>query len=1622
MIRKLLWFLLLLPSLVGAVQYDTLRGTSQTFDTYISEADSVTNYGTSTTLSVDKTANGQKRALIAVDSTTVVGLTPGAQYISVKFKLWCESEVNSVIGLYESGKPQKEATTTWNYWDTDSNWSEFGANNTGTISAAAQNRGKWAHFHVVDSPETVIEWNSVDSLRSDDGSAYDSQYDSMDTVYYGYAFSIPPPDSACHARNFGFGVPTGAIIDSLGMAFQGGYHDNDPDWWNCLERSDPYLRWTTATAGGALTLKGDSAWIGAIEPFGDFLDWWYFDANNQNHFFTGIDALWDATWKPWEINSSLFGIRISPFYEIDSVGAPVDSICGTDTLAFDQLLAWVAYDADTALDRAATALSSVTVSESGRWYEWDIDTAIFKEWLAGTKDVFPFFLIAESGDGLTTFTSSEGDSTPMLIVSSAASVRVVDEDGDLPMTIVTNDTIVITATVHADDRAFTFSTGAHDIEFYQDDPTNDTIYWGETGLHSAEGIYVNNACYNIYIHDINLVYNAPADSTDYHVSHQNLNATAIFMGSEIHDVTIEDSYVLSAGYGGRCFYDISDYNITLRNIKWDQRSTAFWSRENLLNSMVVFNAMNNRNYAGYEYHHKIVGCTTLAANWTNYYVQGDSTKVWFDSCYFYVDGLNEEEASGMDGSCSQTYAMNFDDAAVSSFGAFNTKVTNCTFQAGDDHVGGEGIGMGAVGADTTEEGGIWIYNNTFNLHKGYDGEVSSGYGIQSRQWGNNVVFRKNHLTIAAGTDDADSAYGDFVTGFRILNLLSETHRYVIDSNHIRASFRDPTVASIPGSATRGAYGISVAAESIAWGTSADGIHIRYNRVEGGTSPYLLGDGYNVVTNKDLYVLGDTLSILTDSGTTDRYTIFAHRDNMTDNRFVDCYYDTVSGASLDSAVGYSGGSEGSVYFDRSVVVRVVDTNGTNVEDARVRITNRRNGVDGILLETDTTDANGLIPATTVSLKYEHWGTTTPNGVDTAYTFYIDAITNLGTTNDSLREAQTWYWYTDTATIIVSPVGGTGVSIATPVLVGTGVANAISLMAVPRDKAVAQDGRLYLFPGDGSYCNSCPREYYSLDSGVTWTNIQPSIDLGGSVDYHLAVYGQPGRGIHFSVADDVSAGYRYRFMDNPATSTGDMNDIRTLNATSGTRGTVAARGDTSWVAWRITSNLDTLCIVMSVDTMKTVTKYDKVLTGVAVNSRIGMFTDDFHLPVLFRFTYSAGVYKYPWHGVDSGFVGDVDSVVTTDVGADGDRGMTMAYADGRWHYFYGTTISGGSALIHCSDTGASWQRDTIATATYSNPLGFGPKAGVRNDTIFLAYGTDVHVAQSPDPDPIEYSLIIFDPVTDTWSAEPLVLTGSYVVAGAIQIPSKIPTEFDFVPYYFIYNGTGADSVMFGKIQLSGGPSNSPPVVAGILDSTITEGSSFGVLPLDNFVTDPDDADGALSWSFFDLDVARKIIDTIVFDSAVGIGWRATITILNADSNGVDTIVYRVEDPSSASDEDTVIYTITAVNDAPVAAGIPDQEITVGSAFATITLDNYVVDVDNTDAQMTWTYSGNSNLGVNITSRIATITNTVPTWTGNESIIFKATDPGALYDTDTATFTVNAVPLDWHKVKGLKRGHKP
>ena len=77
-------------------------------------------------------------------------------------------------------------------------------------------------------------------------------------------------------------------------------------------------------------------------------------------------------------------------------------------------------------------------------------------------------------------------------------------------------------------------------------------------------------------------------------------------------------------------------------------------------------------------------------------------------------------------------------------------------------------------------------------------------------------------------------------------------------------------------------------------------------------------------------------------------------------------------------------------------------------------------------------------------------------------------------------------------------------------------------------------------------------------------------------------------------------------------------------------------------------------------------------------------------------------------------------------------------------------------------------------------------------------------------------------------------------------------------------------------------------------------------------------------------------------------------------------------------------------PVVTDIPGQSVPEGTAFTTISLDNYVSDPDNADSELTWTVTGVDNVTVVITNRVATITANDPIGNGTDMLTLTATHP--------------------------------
>ncbi len=217
-----------------------------------------------------------------------------------------------------------------------------------------------------------------------------------------------------------------------------------------------------------------------------------------------------------------------------------------------------------------------------------------------------------------------------------------------------------------------------------------------------------------------------------------------------------------------------------------------------------------------------------------------------------------------------------------------------------------------------------------------------------------------------------------------------------------------------------------------------------------------------------------------------------------------------------------------------------------------------------------------------------------------------------------------------------------------------------------------------------------------------------------------------------------------------------------------------------------------------------------------------------------------------------------------------------------------------------------------------------------------------------------------------------TGTAVIRSVLTI-----TGF-FLPAFFI-DVTGQD-----------------PVVLDIPDQSIDEGQLFLAFNLDSFVTDTNNPYDQITWSYSTPVELSVNIDT----SRI-----ATISPPSMDWNGAELITFTATDPDFNSNSDSAVFTVLPVNDPPVVGNIPDQTIQAGGLFDSITLDNYVTDVDNAKSELSWTITGNTDLVASIDAiRVANISFPA-SWTGSEKLMFTVKDLAEASASDDASFSVKA-----------------
>jgi len=277
---------------------------------------------------------------------------------------------------------------------------------------------------------------------------------------------------------------------------------------------------------------------------------------------------------------------------------------------------------------------------------------------------------------------------------------------------------------------------------------------------------------------------------------------------------------------------------------------------------------------------------------------------------------------------------------------------------------------------------------------------------------------------------------------------------------------------------------------------------------------------------------------------------------------------------------------------------------------------------------------------------------------------------------------------------------------------------------------------------------------------------------------------------------------------------------------------------------------------------------------------------------------------------------------------------------------------------------------------------PNQAIRKGETFVKISLDDYVADPDNPDEqIVWSAVGHQYVTVAITnriADITIANSEWIGKDTVLFIAKDP-------------GNRADT---SKTVFSVTPSNQAPKIAQLAEQTILENEQFRTVNLDDYVNDPDNADGDLSWSYsgnskLNISIANRILQVAVPDSE----WA-----------GSEKVTFKVSDPAGLKDSTSVTFTVIALNDPPVVSQIPSQRILPGSSFEPIKLNDFVFDIDNKDSEIEWTAFGAVELRVNIINRIATIAVPNSEWEGSETIIFYARDPYGLTGNSITTFTVS------------------
>lgn len=202
--------------------------------------------------------------------------------------------------------------------------------------------------------------------------------------------------------------------------------------------------------------------------------------------------------------------------------------------------------------------------------------------------------------------------------------------------------------------------------------------------------------------------------------------------------------------------------------------------------------------------------------------------------------------------------------------------------------------------------------------------------------------------------------------------------------------------------------------------------------------------------------------------------------------------------------------------------------------------------------------------------------------------------------------------------------------------------------------------------------------------------------------------------------------------------------------------------------------------------------------------------------------------------------------------------------------------------------------------------------------------------------------------------------------------------------------------GTRVVSATPTNFAPIVANAVnDTTVNEDFSTYLVDLSTVFTDEETPTDSLVYA----------VSTSSNIAAVAFGSLVTIDA-QPDSNGVAEIIFSATDKVGKVARDTVMVTITPVNDAPtVATLIQNQAFNEDFGSQFIDLSGTFADVEELGDSLSLSVDTNSVFDIAV-SGVGLQLNSRTNLNGNVNVVVTATDVGGLAVTDTFTVMIGSI----------------